>query len=90
MAAVKQQQLQQLQLQQQQLNIRTALPNFNLSKDDMGNSNTNFCSAISLLNFITASNFFSSSGYEKVAKKEYSYFCPFTGHLKANYSKIDF
>jgi len=48
MAAVKQQQLQQLQLQQQQLNIRTALPNFNLSKDDMGNSNTNFCSAMSI------------------------------------------
>jgi hypothetical protein len=37
MAAVKQQQLQQLQMQQQlmQQNSRTALPNFNLSKEDM-------------------------------------------------------
>jgi hypothetical protein len=38
MAAVKQQQLQQLQIQQQQQNVKTALPNFNFSRDDMSKS----------------------------------------------------
>ena len=44
MAAVKQQQLHQMQIQQQQQqqNITTALPNFNLNKEDMSESKYNY------------------------------------------------
>lgn len=42
MAAAKQQQLHQIQMQQQQQqNIKTSLPNFNLSRDDMGKKDLN-------------------------------------------------